>query len=84
MSKRYHRVDAVRRTFPVECTPRRCVRVAIFVSNVIIPGRRPENQPDGLSPTKARARRRQTKRERESKVGEREDEAKVNEVRERK
>lgn len=28
---------------------------AIFVSNVIIPGRRPENQPDGLSPTTARS-----------------------------
>lgn len=27
---------------------------AIFVSNVIIPGRRLENQPDGLSPTTAR------------------------------
>lgn len=41
---------------------------AIFVSNVIIPGRRPENQPDGLSPTTARSggdkRRRRDSRER--------------------
>lgn len=30
---------------------------AIFISNVIIPGRRLENQPDGLSPTTAREKR---------------------------
>jgi len=41
----------------------------IFVSNVIIPRRRPENQPDGLSPTMARLEETneegETKRERE-------------------
>lgn len=46
---------------------------AIFVSNVIIPGRRPENQPDGLSPTTARSggdkRRRRDPGERKRKRG---------------
>lgn len=50
---------------------------AIFVSNVIIPGRRLENQPDGLSPTTARTeetneegkdRRREREGEEEAKV----------------
>lgn len=53
---------------------------AIFVSNVIIPGRRPENQPDGLSPTTARSEetngRRERKKGEEKKV---EEERKVRE-----
>jgi len=48
-----------------ECTDAVCSDLsAIFVSNVIIPGRRPENQPDGLSPTTAREKERERERER--------------------
>lgn len=51
---------------------------AIFVSNVIIPGKRPENQPDGLSPmTTARTEETNEEREKLKKEGEREEGAKV-------
>lgn len=57
---------------------------AIFVSNVIIPRRRPENQPDGLSPTTARSEETngEGEAERKEKESGREKEAKVQEVRE--
>lgn len=39
-------------SFPTERTSMSSFGLsAIFISNAIIPGRRPENQPDGLSPT---------------------------------
>jgi len=49
----------------------------IFVSNVIIPGRRPENQPDGLSPTTACAKETKTREGETEERREREEEAKV-------
>lgn len=70
LSKRYH--ASTRRMF----LPGRTHRdgavglSAIFVSDVIIPGRRPENQPDGLSPTTSRSE----KTNEEGETGEREKE----------
>lgn len=54
---------------------------AIFVSNVIIPGKRPENQPDSLSPTTAHSEETNGEGEAEGRE-KREKGAKVQEVRE--